>query len=69
MEDAGREGRRPQQATSRTGDRYTREDIRITEEDRRRPQGRVSREENIRVYEDDRYADRRDTRVEVERQR
>ncbi|KAK5123665.1 hypothetical protein LTR85_002301 [Meristemomyces frigidus] len=73
LETAGREGPRPQQATSRTGD-YSREDIRITEEDRRRPREHVRKEENIRVYEDDRYADRRetdrrDTRVEFERQR
>ena len=71
VQDAGREGQRPQKATSRQDNRYTREDIRITEEDRRRPQGRVRREEEIRVYEEDRYNDRRDTRetrFETERQ-
>ncbi|KAK6391197.1 hypothetical protein LTR65_004656 [Meristemomyces frigidus] len=80
--DAGRAGRTPQHEAARTDERYTREDVRITEEDRRRrPQERVRREET-HIYEDDRYADRRDTdrretrdtdrrdtRVEVERQR
>ena len=37
-------------------DRYTREEVRITEEDRRRPRGR--REEEIRVTEEDRYYER-----------
>ena len=45
-----------QQGPSQRDDRYTREDIRITEKDRRRPRGR--REEEIRVTEEDRYVDR-----------
>ncbi|KYG45464.1 hypothetical protein M433DRAFT_254681 [Acidomyces richmondensis BFW] len=63
-----REDRRYQQGPSRRDDRYTREDIRISETDRYRP-GRVRREENIRITEDDRYTDRRDTRIEVDRER
>jgi hypothetical protein len=72
VQDAGREGRdRQSQLPSRRDDRYTREDIRITEEDRYRrdgPDRRVRREEDIRVYEDDRRTDRRDTRVEIDRE-
>ena len=45
-----------QQGPSQREDRYTREDIRITEKDRRRPRGR--REEEIRITEEDRYVDR-----------
>ena len=78
VEGAGREGQRDrdtqQNRPSRRDDRYTREDIRITEEerDRRRP-GRVRREEDVRITEEDRYdrrdTDRRDTRVEIDRER
>ncbi|KAK5170545.1 uncharacterized protein LTR77_005133 [Saxophila tyrrhenica] len=71
VQGAGREGQRDrntQQGPSRRDDRYSREDIRISEEDRRRP-GRVKREEDIRITEDDRYTDRRDTRVEIDRER
>ncbi|KAK3074970.1 hypothetical protein LTR53_002139 [Teratosphaeriaceae sp. CCFEE 6253] len=69
VQDAGREGRDARsQAPSRRDDRYTRQDIRTTEEDRYR-QGtnrneRVRREEDVRVYADD----RRDTRVEIDRE-
>ena len=45
-----------QKGPSQREDRYTREDIRITEEDRRRPRGR--REEEIRTTEEDRYVER-----------
>ena len=60
-----------QQGPKGRDDRYTREEVRITEEDReRRRPGRVRREEDIRVTEEDRYDDRRrDTRVEVDRER
>lgn len=63
VQDAGRT-----QGPSRRDDRdrYNREDIRVTEEDRYRPTGRVRREEDVRVYEDDRR-DRRNTRIEVDR--
>lgn len=65
----------PNQAPPRQDDRYTREDIRTTEQDRYRERpGRVRREEDVRVYEDDRRDtriedDRRDTRVEIDRNR
>jgi len=74
VQDAGREGRDQfSQAPSRRDDRYTRQDIRITEEDRYRQDSgrneRVRREEDIRVREDDRPRERRDTRIEVDRER
>lgn len=70
VQGAGREGQQPppQQPSgpSRHEERF-REDIRITEDDRRRP-ARVSREEDIRVYENDRrqdrFQDRRDDRFD-----
>ncbi|KAK3712256.1 hypothetical protein LTR37_009118 [Vermiconidia calcicola] len=68
-EGAEREDRRDrttEQRPPRRDDRYT-EDIRITEEERRRPT-RVRKEEEVRFTKDDRYADRRDTRVEFERE-
>ncbi|KAK5109879.1 hypothetical protein LTR62_006486 [Meristemomyces frigidus] len=71
VQDAGREGRyQPSQAIpSRRDDRYTREDVRITEEDRYRqgPSRRVEVKEEVRTHEDDRYRERRDTRFEVGR--
>ncbi|KAH9825476.1 Eukaryotic elongation factor 5A hypusine, DNA-binding OB fold [Teratosphaeria destructans] len=77
VQGAGREeeveerfSRRTQQAPSRRDDRYTREDIRITERERESRPGRVRREEDVRIYEDDRYSsDRRDVRVDIDRQR
>ena len=69
VEGAGRDRKRDRYSNQADrDDRYSREDIRITEEERRRP-GRVTREEDIRISEDDRYADRRDTRVEIDRER
>ncbi|KAK3676954.1 hypothetical protein LTR78_003159 [Recurvomyces mirabilis] len=76
VQDAGREGRyqQSQAIPSRRDDnnRYTREDVRITEEDRYRREPdrrRVRIEEDVRVHEDDRFRDRRDTRIEVDRER
>nr|POF07099.1 woronin body major protein [Quercus suber] len=58
VQDAGREGRSEhitQQGPSRRDDRFTREDIRITEHDRFRPGvERVKREEHVNVYDTDR---------------
>nr|POF22285.1 woronin body major protein [Quercus suber] len=66
VQDAGREGRSEritQQGPSRRDEHFTREDIRVTEQDRFRPGvERVKREEHINVYDND----RRQTRVEFD---
>ena len=66
----GREGHDTRYASVSRGPRKTtryEEDIRVYEEDKpRRP---IHREENIRVYEEDRDVDRRNTRVEIQRDR
>ncbi|WPH05105.1 woronin body major protein [Acrodontium crateriforme] len=63
VQDAGREGRHQQPPApplpSRREDRFIREDIRVTEEDRYRPSpSRVRREQDIHIYEDDRRESR-----------
>jgi len=67
VQGAGREDRPAQADNSRRDDRYTREEIRITEQDRYRPERKEKREE-IRVYENDRYTGvgRSQERVEVD---
>jgi hypothetical protein len=70
VQGAGREDRPAQADSSRRDDRFTREEIRITEQDRYRPERKEKREE-IRVYENDRYTGvgRSQERVEVDVER
>ncbi|GAB7359716.1 hypothetical protein MBLNU230_g6891t1 [Neophaeotheca triangularis] len=70
-EGEGRQRERQQSSSSNVGlprdrkdERYTREEVRFTDDDRQRP-GRVSHEEDVRVYR----GDRRDTTVVNERYR
>ena len=72
VQGAGREEQQqpqPQQSGPSRHEERIREDIRITttEEDRRRP-ARVSREEEIRIYENDRRDTRREDRFEERRE-
>lgn len=72
MQGAGRDGQVQDRYSSYQAgpnNRFTqKQDIRVTEDSRQQRPARVRAEENVRVYQDDKYTDRRDTRVEVDRQ-